>query len=180
LAAELRERGEDGPWSISGLPRAVVKLFVNASLGAGRLLGRWPQGRRKKLLKLKEGREPVDLRDYKVREVAEAVLRRHPILSDLSGIDWGRLQFVESRAVVRAVLRLKREFGVPSLPIHDSLIVPVPAWWLARDVLTLELRREGCEPVGFGFSRPVGELPRPEGTRYAGVRGRLLGELCDF
>lgn len=36
----------------------------------------------------------------------------------------------------------------------------------------------GAKPVGF--SRPVEELPRPEGTRYAGVRERLLGELCDF
>jgi hypothetical protein len=48
-------------------------------------------------------------------------------LADLKGLDWGRLQSVEGEAVVRVGLRLKREFGVPAPPVHDSLIVPVPA-----------------------------------------------------
>lgn len=181
LATDLRLRGEDDPYLVGGLPRAVVKLFVTATLGAGKALDRWPKGKAAELL-AEEGEKQLDLRPYKVRDVREAVLARHPLLADLAGLGWGRLQHVEGEAVMRAVLRLKREFGVPALPVHDSLIVPVPAWRVARDVLWLELvKATGREPVGIRPTLPQGRLPRPGATpRYAEAERKLLGELGDF
>jgi hypothetical protein len=181
LAGDLYERNEDDPYAIDGLPRPVVKLFVTAMFGAGRMPERWPQGARERLSKSTKGRKPLDLRRYKVSEVKEAVLRRHPVVSDLSEIEWGRLQFIESEAVIRAALRLKREFSVPSLPVHDSLIVPISAWWVAKDVLWLTMHDvAGCEPVGLEPRAANGRLPLPEETRYASARAKLSYELVDF
>jgi hypothetical protein len=48
---------------------------------------------------------------------------------------WADLMWLESEAVVSTVILLMRS-GVPSLPVHDSLIVPVSAAEMAKDVLS--------------------------------------------
>jgi hypothetical protein len=43
--------------------------------------------------------------------------------------------WLESEAVVPTVIMLMRS-GVPSLPVHDSLIVPASAEAMAKDILS--------------------------------------------
>ena len=71
-------------------------------------------------------------------------MNRHPVLRDLTGITSAKLQFVESKAIVATMLRLKRDHDIPALPVHDSLIVPRSAYHVA-DFLPVALRavREG-------------------------------------
>ena len=42
------------------------------------------------------------------------------------GMPWsyGHLMFSESRVILSTMLRLAREYNVPAMPVHDSLIVP--------------------------------------------------------
>jgi len=56
--------------------------------------------------------------------------------------------YLESEAVVNTMLRLKREHGVVSLSVHDSIIVPRRHLDLARGVLVQEYERAvGAKPA---------------------------------
>ena len=41
--------------------------------------------------------------------------------------------FTESDAIIRTMLILKRQHGVPSLPVYDAIIVPMPKVQVAKD-----------------------------------------------
>jgi hypothetical protein len=61
---------------------------------------------------------------------------------------WADLQFKEAEAVAGTMLILKRRHGVPSLSMHDGIIVPRSKADLAKDVLAREYRRHvGVEPM---------------------------------
>jgi len=49
--------------------------------------------------------------------------------------------YFESQVIISTMLILKRENGIPSLPVHDSLIVPVSKAWRAREVLGSQFQR---------------------------------------
>jgi len=51
---------------------------------------------------------------------------------------WAELMYLESAAVVATMLRLKREYQVPSLSVHDRLIVPLSKQEVAERVLSEE------------------------------------------
>jgi hypothetical protein len=77
-------------------------------------------------------RHPLSIVRYAVGEA-------YPLLAALrSGEErppiWAELMFVESEALLRTMLALKDE-GVPSLSVHDSLIVQQPHERLARSSL---------------------------------------------
>jgi hypothetical protein len=116
-------KGED-PYSVPGIPRTVVKKLVTVILGKGNLgITRWPQGLAADY-KQETGR--VLGKDFKLKEtlgrVTEAiyVLQRVPIGS----LGWGDLQLIEANVIRSTMLRLS-SIGVVSLPIHDSLLVPL-------------------------------------------------------
>jgi hypothetical protein len=50
--------------------------------------------------------------------------------------------FIESEVIVGSMLTLMREHGVPSMPVHDSLIAPRSKMELAQEVLREHFRRE--------------------------------------
>jgi hypothetical protein len=50
--------------------------------------------------------------------------------------------FAESEAIIRTMLVLKREHGVPSLPVYDAIIVPVSRLKVAQEVLAEQFRIE--------------------------------------
>lgn len=144
------------PYPIDGLPRAAVKEWINASFGYGKHLTNWPretaQGWRK---------EGIRARDVKV-----AVLKRHPILKDFSGFSWGPLQRIESDALMATMLRLKRGYGIPALPVHDSILVPQSARREAAQALRVSfVETTGQQPLSFKFTPdltpigPEGETP---------------------
>ena len=80
-----------------------------------------------------------DPKAYPMKVVREKVLQRHPLLERWGGKirgrvrDWSDLMFAESDAVIRTMLVLKRQYGVPSLPVYDSIIVPMDKVQVAEE-----------------------------------------------
>jgi len=119
---------------IPGVPRGVAKAFVAMTLGHDRFHKNWTPQARARMLK-KDG---IDLQDYPNDDVRAAVLDRIPLLQGWpeSPIRWGALQFIESNAVVGAMLILMRQHRIASLPVHDSLILPAQFQEIGVQVLS--------------------------------------------
>ena len=64
--------------------------------------------------------------------VAQSALKRHPVLGKLDEPikgrirDWSDLMRIESQALLKTMIDLKRNYQVPSYQVHDSLIVSGP------------------------------------------------------
>ncbi len=152
-------------YEVPEVPRAIVKLYVNASLGNGNPLGKWPSdaikeyardGTKVKPNKLKDsvlgdgGMYTGKLgRDWPIKLMKKSVLPYFPALDKIGskGINWGILQFEESQAVVEAVHELCTVHGVVALPVHDSIICKKSDAAVANDVLSRCIeRRIGVKP----------------------------------
>jgi hypothetical protein len=108
--------------------RDVVKLWVAATFGSDGPLRKWPT----ELLRNyeEEHRHPLDRKRYPVDRLRELIIKHHPLLGEWGQPlkdgrvrTWADLMFDESRIVVAAMQGLMRD-DVPSLAVHDSLIVP--------------------------------------------------------
>jgi len=135
----------DDPYSISDVEREVAKLAVVIAFGLGAQPKQWPTGERGRLavqLGVPEKSIPA------ISEVWEKLVASNPFLEVAieKGVDWSILQYHEAEALGIAMTELWRK-GIPSLPVHDSLIVPVSKKDVARDLLA------------FGFEKQVGALP---------------------
>lgn len=121
---------EGDPYVISSLGsegRQAVKMFVAATIGSGAPIEKWSRKHAKDFLEdtgLKLGKRwPLSL-------VAQSTLEKHPLLRRLNEPingrkrDWSDLMWIESQAILKTMLDLKRNYQVPSYPVHDSLIVP--------------------------------------------------------
>jgi hypothetical protein len=134
-------------YAVPGLPRPVVKAFVAATWGQGKLPEKWPRDAKTDLAD-----QEIAIGCYPASEVREAVLQEHPILNDLdrileaAGLDafeghspsslcslW--LMGIEAAALRIALLTLLREDGVVALPLHDALLVPEGMAELAEERL---------------------------------------------
>jgi hypothetical protein len=137
----------EDPYARAGIARDVAKLWCIASFGASAPKLRWPA----EMVKEYQKSTGQDLRKVaKASDVAEAMLRAFPALQMLEEHPhiWADLQFAEAEAVIRTMLILKRRHEVPSLSMHDGIIVPMSKWDLAKDIFTREYRREvGVEPM---------------------------------
>jgi hypothetical protein len=124
------------PYQLPGLPdgaRDIVKRVVVRFWGSdGKPLTRWP----KKMVSdyRKETGRSLG-RDYQAKVIQAKLLAAYPVLKEIAQHTWAKLMFLESEAVVSTMLRLKREHGVPSLSVHDSLIVPLSKQDLAAELL---------------------------------------------
>ena len=86
----------------------------------------------------------------KAKDVARKMLETFPALKNLEDHEdiWADLQFSEAEAVIGAMLSLMRAHGVPSLSMHDGIIVPRSKADLAKTVLAREYHRVvGVEPM---------------------------------
>jgi len=98
--------------------RDVVKSWINLSLTIGKPLERWPE---------------TVIEDFKSNKTKHkeasfyksSLLDLYPFINNLKqqNIGWARLQFEESEVILSTMQRLMKK-GVPSYPIHDSIIVP--------------------------------------------------------
>jgi hypothetical protein len=145
LGMPLRDR--EDPYARAGIARDVAKLWCIASFGASAPKRRWPA----EMVKEYQKSTGQDLRKVaKASEVAKAMLSAFPALQKLEEHPhiWADLQFAEAEAVVGTMLILKRRHDVPSLSMHDGIIVPRRKWDLAKDIFTREYRRVvGVEPM---------------------------------
>lgn len=134
---DLRDRmgtlGIDDPYALPDVSRQAVKDWTVTTLGAGRLLARWPDGKGC-------GTPIADVRAF--------VLDAYPELEQIEPDDGLRLQKVETDALLSAQLILAAH-EVPSLGIHDSLIVPKDAEGLAVPIMREAMRFVAkAEPLG--------------------------------
>ncbi len=86
----------------------------------------------------------------KARDVGRRMLEALPALKKLEDHSdiWGDLQFNEAEAVIGTMLILMRAHRVPSLSMHDGIIVPRSKADLANTILAREFHRVvGVEPV---------------------------------
>jgi hypothetical protein len=127
------------PYFIKGIPRAVVKKWVTMTLGHRRLHRSWPKGAKDDLDRVMGGSVA---KAFPIGKTREAILARLPLLVDWaeSPFDWGDLQYVESKVMMETVETLAFTHGVPCLPVHDSIIVPVDHQELAAQVLSDRFR----------------------------------------
>ena len=108
-------------YEFDGIARSAVKCWATVTLGLGKHFTAWPLRTLQKYHK----EYGADLRSlYSVASIRTAMVDRFPILEspEKLRITWADLQFHESCAIIDTMERLMAE-GVPSLPVHDSLIV---------------------------------------------------------
>lgn len=121
----------DDPYEIDEFPRDVIKQWITMTLGYGRPHRAWPKN-------VKEDFAQIGItelqKEFPIAVVRSAVFKRHPIIQDWldSPYDCFDLMFIESENIIKAMLALKRDHGVVSLPVHDSLIVSRQNESLAR------------------------------------------------
>ncbi|MGL9623685.1 hypothetical protein QRQ56_37605 [Bradyrhizobium sp. U531] len=151
LCDEQLDLSQDAYMGILGptdLDRHVAKFWVNASLSNGNLLSKWSKNVLDSLLGQLAAKERTgfDPGRYPMRVIREKVLHRHPLLERWGGrirgriMSWADLMYLESQAILGAMLTLMRDHQVPSFPVHDSLIVPVSKYKVAREALLLHFR----------------------------------------
>ena len=121
----------DDPYEIEGFPRVVVKKWITMTFGHNKLHQAWPRDAQEKLAE--KGITELQ-KEFPIAVVRSAVFKRHPIIQDWldSPYDCFDLMFIESEKIIKAMLALKRDHGVVSLPVHDSLIVSRQNESLAR------------------------------------------------
>jgi hypothetical protein len=116
---------ERDPYKVGHLPRAVVKAWVTMTIGHTDFHRSWPKRTAEALRE--DGEDSIDTKKYPVKQIAPVILAALPILKDwprqpLSGFD---LMYRESEAAIGTMLELMRQHDVPSLSVHDSIIVPI-------------------------------------------------------
>lgn len=134
----------------TALNRHVAKFWINASFGNSKLLSKWSKDVVKSLkAQLAHKRlSGFDPKLYPMKRIKEKVLERHPLLARWGGEiggrmrDYGDLMYIESEAIIGAMLTLMRDHQVPSLPVHDSLIVPVSKFKVAKEALIHHFRKQ--------------------------------------
>jgi hypothetical protein len=160
---------ERDPYGLPGLPgdaRGVVKLWFVATFGNNGHLERWPREIAAEYRE-KHG-HPIGKR-YPVKRIREKALAQFPLLTKWGTEDfgWPDLMFIESQAMILAMRDLMWNGGIPSLTVHDSLIVPVSKREVAEQMLSVHYRDQtGVSPVLRVHD------PLPSKQRGPDVRGR--------
>lgn len=118
-----------------GFPRVVAKAWISITLGYGRIPKRW-SARARESYNEDFPRQNIQ-RDYPIAKTGDLVIRQFPILESYvrSNLTWADLQFIESEIVIRAMIHLMDRYNLPSLPVHDSIIVPKSAMRLGHQAL---------------------------------------------
>ena len=145
------------------LDRQVAKFWINASFGNGNLLTRWAKefttDFRERLANKGFPPEAFDTKAYPMSRIKECALQRHPLLQRWGGEiqgrvrGWADLMFDESRIIIGTMQELMAT-GVPSMPVHDSLIVQASKEALAADTLSRQFRAHTGVVPKLDVSRP--------------------------
>ncbi|MBT5819035.1 MAG: hypothetical protein HOI25_11960 [Proteobacteria bacterium] len=142
------------PYEIEGIPRDVVKQWVVMTLGHDSYHRSWPKEFKDKFF-ADEGTELQKV--HPIKKVRAAVLNRHPVIAKSQNhpTDIFDLMYLESEVMVRAMLQLKRVYGIPSLTVHDSILVRGRDVCAAAEVLSRSFRCVcGAEPEFGDWENP--------------------------
>jgi hypothetical protein len=128
------------PYLLEGLgpsDRPAVKAWMVATFGSTKPIRRWPS----QMLQKSPG-----LLQYKAAEITKAALAHYPALQSwgepLKGRvrNWADLMWLESTVMVETMRDLMMGEAVPSLSVHDSLIVPASKAHMAAQALSGRFR----------------------------------------
>ncbi len=122
--------GEDKEW--------VVKRWCTATFGANKQLDRWPSG----IVKKYRERTGHELRNvHPIGTVRDAALSAFPLLARWGQTNqgWADLMFLESKAIITTMTDLMEQ-DIPSLSVHDSLVLPASKRAVAEKVLSARYR----------------------------------------
>lgn len=104
-------------YGIDGVHRDIAKSWINLTLTNSKPLEKWPS------------KSKADLIDdgHKLQAASHyiaSIINHYPFLATMRKEEhgWGTLQYIESNIIFNTMLELK-EIGIPSFPVHDSLIV---------------------------------------------------------
>jgi hypothetical protein len=134
------------PYTLADVPRKVVKVWLVATLGNDKHLTRWPAGHAREYQE-RTGR--ILREDHLIAAVRAGMTAKYPVLTDLRALDttWADLMFIESEVIISTMLKLIEQ-EIPSLPVHDSLIVPASAEGIASSLLKQSFQEGvGIEPM---------------------------------
>jgi hypothetical protein len=139
--------------------RDAVKLWMVATFGSPKPISKWPAA----LLKEYEEdhHEKFDQKRYPVKLVREKALLQHPLMARWGELrkgrnrTWADLMYYESVVMVSTMVDLMRDHGIPSLAVHDSLIVPRSAINTTATVLRARFRSVTKQDVQLTF-KPKG------------------------
>lgn len=124
------------PYRIDGLDRELVKHWLTKTLGRGDAEGkRWTDKAKEYYLGIRPDGNLS--KDHLFSSYSKAILSHYPILDQLGSKDVPgvlELQFIESEIIRGAMAKLRYQ-DIPSLPVHDSLIVPIGAMQAAEEAL---------------------------------------------
>jgi hypothetical protein len=146
MGQPLDLKGGSNPYGLTGLPPEIVKQWVMISLGAGKPCTRWPKRASERYAENdKNGQRPSEF--CSASEVRDAVEATYPVLNRKAyPFGWALLQYVESEVIIGAMQALMH-FGIPSYPVHDSLIVPEAC------------ARDAASSLCMSFKARVGVVP---------------------
>ncbi|WP_142637261.1 hypothetical protein [Sphingomonas sp. IC081] len=139
---------EGDPYTIDGIPRAIVKQWVTMTISHGKRHRSWPKEAAADLT-AKYGIDPI--KEYPIKETGDRILEKLPL--PLGGgtnasVGWGELQFLESEIILSVMETLAYEHDIPALPVHDSLIVPTASAGLVKRIIGEIFKdRLGVSPV---------------------------------
>ena len=142
------------PYEIQGIPRNVVKQWLVITLGRDTYHRSWPKNFKDKFFE-DTGNELQKV--HPIRMVRDAVLNRHPVIAKSQNhpTDIFDLMYLEAEVMVCTMLQLKRAYGIPSLTVHDSIIVRERDICAAAEAVSRSFRCVcGVEPEFGNWKRP--------------------------
>jgi hypothetical protein len=154
------------PYDLPGLgtgARDVVKMWITATFGNNAPISKWPSDL---VAKYRERTGTKLGKHYSASKIGKKVMQAFPLLANLSqhkdgrGHGWAELMYLESQAMLATMLELMNDH-IPSLAVHDSIIVPVVKEQQATSILKKCYRR-------ITKATPVLVPHRPEGYQAPG------------
>jgi hypothetical protein len=145
-------------YALPGIPRDVAKFWINATLGKGTPVDKWPKD---------SPRAPPELHKHPAPAVKAAALARYPFLADPSSVaEEFRLIAEPRRALIHALMGVEadvilaalqalRAESILGLPMHDGIIVPASAEARACELLRQAAEREVGVELGLKVDRPA-------------------------
>ena len=132
-------------YTIGGLPREVVKKWITITLGADNFHPKWLKGNIREFQEIGAGYEA----SMTAKAVEKVVLEHFPLMRDWpkQEVRWSNLMFIESEVIISTMQELMLKHQVPSLPVHDCIIVRKSDQELGMSVLLDQFRKiVGIEP----------------------------------
>jgi hypothetical protein len=127
-------------YDIGDLPREVVKKWFAISFGVNKFHRQWLKGNVKDLKEICPDYRPW----MTAKAVQKEVLKYFPFMADWSSgdIGWSNLMFIESEIIIGTMLELMNDHNIPSLPVHDCIIVRKSDQELAMRILSEHFHKQ--------------------------------------